>query len=372
MIPTGGDGRDDWKSLPIDGTTPWTMKLFERSGLTVYALLIGQIVSLLISGHLYLRSTLAHINRTKSGIPLFLNFINYFCLSLHLVYRFISNNCKWKPLSISWWEYIIFAFVDVEANYIIMKAYLYTSMASIALLDAFTIPSAVFLSTLFFGIRYNRRHFLGVAFCFIGVGLSFWSDLSNVKEHPNSVSAKENPYPHALWGDLLCLSGSFLYALSNVIQESIVKEKMDRVEYLGMLGVFGAIITFLQLCMFEIDELDKRNFFPGSGYLIFGFVSCLFLMYVTTSYFLTFADASLFNMSLLTADFYIAIFFIFLFRGTVSVEYIAAFIFISIGLFVYGKEPLIVKQSQKIPGDEEGVKALIINEENIDVYDDTL
>ena len=348
------------------------MKLFERSGLTVYALLIGQIVSLLISGTSVFTEYFSSHKPNKVSIPLFLNFLNYFCLSLHLVYRFFSNKCKWKPLSISWWKYIIFAFVDVEANYIIMKAYLYTSMASIALLDAFTIPSAVFLSTLFFGIRYNRRHFLGVAFCFIGVGLSFWSDLRNEKEQANNITANENPYPHALWGDLLVLSGSFLYALSNVIQESIVKEKMDRVEYLGMLGVFGAIITFLQLCMFEFDELDKRNFFPGSGYLIFGFVSCLFLMYVTTSYFLTFADASLFNMSLLTADFYIAFFFICLFHGTVSIEYIAAFIFISIGLFVYGKEPLVVKQSQKIPGDEDGVKALIINEESIDVYDDTL
>ena len=136
------------------------MKLFERSGLTVYALLIGQIVSLLISGTSVFTEYFSSHKPNKVSIPLFLNFLNYFCLSLHLVYRFFSNKCKWKPLSISWWKYIIFAFVDVEANYIIMKAYLYTSMASIALLDAFTISSAVFLSTLFFGIRYNRRHFL--------------------------------------------------------------------------------------------------------------------------------------------------------------------------------------------------------------------
>ena len=162
-----------------------------------------------------------------------------------------------------------------------------------------------------------------MAFCFIGVGLCFWSDLRNEKEQANNITANENPYPHALWGDLLCLGGSFLYAVQR--DPGVHREgKMDRVEYLGMLGMF-VIITFLQLCMFEFDELYKRNFF-SSGYLIFGFVSCLFLMYITTSYFLTFADASLFNMSLLTADFYIAIFFICLFHGTVSIEYIAAFI----------------------------------------------
>ena len=180
------------------------------------------------------------------------------------------------------------------------------------------------------------------------------------------MNGNGNPYPHALWGNLLVLLGSFLYALSNVIQESIVKEQMDRIEYLGMLGTFGAIISFLQLFIFEIEELDTNNFFPGSQYLIFGFVTCLFTMYVTTSYFLTFADTSLFNMSLLTADFYIAILFIYLFHGTISVEYIFAFICIAIGLFIYGKEPLRAKYEENnddIKNNEyDDKKSLIVNE----------
>lgn len=353
------------------------MKIFERSGLTIYAILTGQIVSLLISGTSVFTEYFSVHKPNKVSIPLFLNFINYFCLSLHLVYRYFANNRLWKPLNIPWWKYVIFAFIDVEANYIIMKAYLYTSMASIALLDAFSIPSAVCLSMLFFGIRYNKRHFIGVLFCFLGVGLSFISDLStesnsnNKKEQKSSnsddpMNGNGNPYPHALWGNLLVLLGSFLYALSNVIQESIVKEQMDRIEYLGMLGTFGAIISFLQLFIFEIEELDTNNFFPGSQYLIFGFVTCLFTMYITTSYFLTFADTSLFNMSLLTADFYIAILFIYLFHGTISVEYIFAFICIAIGLFIYGKEPLRAKYEENnddIKNNEyDDKKSLIVNE----------
>ena len=51
-----------------------------------------------------------------------------------------------------------------------------------------------------------------------------------------------------------------------------MKEKMDRVEYLGMLG-FGYHNIFAA-CIFEIDEL-VRKFLPGSGYLIFGRLSSL-------------------------------------------------------------------------------------------------
>ncbi len=344
------------------------MKLFERSGLTIFAILTGQIVSLLISGTSVFTEYLSAHKPNKVSVPLFLNFVNYSCLSLHLIYRYFKNGQEWKPLIIPWWKYAFFALIDVEANYLVMKAYLYTSMASIALLDAFTIPSAVCLSMLFFGIRYNKRHFIGVSCCFIGVGLSFLSDLSRVssneKKQGTSDPMNDNPYPHALWGNLLCLFGSFLYALSNVIQESIVKEQMDRIEYLGMLGIFGAIISILQLFIFETNELDDKNFFPNSQYLMLGFVSCLFLMYITTSYFLTFADSSLFNMSLLTADFYIAIFFVYLFNGTISIEYIFSFIFIAIGLFVYGKEPLRTKYSGNANNDGyNDIKSFVTDED---------
>ena len=47
-------------------------------------------------------------------------------------------------------------------------------------------------------------------------------------------------------GDLLCLLGALLYGLSNVGQEYIVRS-FSRVEFLGMLGLFGSVINGVQL-----------------------------------------------------------------------------------------------------------------------------
>lgn len=46
-------------------------------------------------------------------------------------------------------------------------------------------------------------------------------------------------------GDILVLL-SFLYAVSNVCEEYIVK-KLSRREFLGMVGLFGTIISGIQL-----------------------------------------------------------------------------------------------------------------------------
>jgi drug/metabolite transporter (DMT)-like permease len=46
-------------------------------------------------------------------------------------------------------------------------------------------------------------------------------------------------------GDLLCLAGAFLYAVSNVGQEGVVKQ-YDRVEFLAMIGLFGSGLNVTQ------------------------------------------------------------------------------------------------------------------------------
>ena len=47
-------------------------------------------------------------------------------------------------------------------------------------------------------------------------------------------------------GDILCLMGAILYAISNVGQEAMVA-KFDKYEYLAMIGFYGAPISLIQL-----------------------------------------------------------------------------------------------------------------------------
>lgn len=47
-------------------------------------------------------------------------------------------------------------------------------------------------------------------------------------------------------GDILVLCGAIMYGISNVAQEFVVKN-FSRVEFLGMLGFFGTIISAIQM-----------------------------------------------------------------------------------------------------------------------------
>lgn len=49
-----------------------------------------------------------------------------------------------------------------------------------------------------------------------------------------------------LVGDMLCLGGAVLFAIVTVLQELSIK-KTDIIEYLGLLGLFGSIVSGLQM-----------------------------------------------------------------------------------------------------------------------------
>lgn len=55
-------------------------------------------------------------------------------------------------------------------------------------------------------------------------------------------------------GDMLCLGGAILATVVTVLQELSVKTT-DVVEYLGLLGLFGSIITGIQ--MYKLNFLPK-------------------------------------------------------------------------------------------------------------------
>ncbi len=52
--------------------------------------------------------------------------------------------------------------------------------------------------------------------------------------------------PNKVLGDMLCLAGATLYGISNVAQEFSVRN-FNKVEFLGMIGLFGSIINGIQL-----------------------------------------------------------------------------------------------------------------------------
>ena len=50
----------------------------------------------------------------------------------------------------------------------------------------------------------------------------------------------------------MVLGGSFLYALSNILQEYLIHKGEDVYNYIGFLGLFGTIISIIEaMCLEE-------------------------------------------------------------------------------------------------------------------------
>ncbi|KTF72684.1 hypothetical protein cypCar_00037504 [Cyprinus carpio] len=124
-----------------------------------------------------------------------------------------------------WWKYMILGLIDIEANYLVIKAYQYTTLTSVQvydyvydtkenktltvikfiplratgdcsvsdqtvepdtpadfqcipqLLDCFVIPVVLLLSWFFLLVRYKVLHFVGVGVCLLGMGCMVGADV---------------------------------------------------------------------------------------------------------------------------------------------------------------------------------------------------
>jgi len=72
-----------------------------------------------------------------------------------------------------------------------------------------------------------------------------------------------------LLGDLLCLGGAVLFAVVSVTQELVVKT-LDWVEYLGMVGLFGSVISIVQtyVQMFTHENTYDLGCFTSGGQVL--------------------------------------------------------------------------------------------------------
>jgi solute carrier family 35, member F1/2 len=59
----------------------------------------------------------------------------------------------------------------------VVKAYEYTSLTSVMLLECWAIPAVIFLTWVFLKTKYRLRKFSGVAICVTGLVLVVFSDV---------------------------------------------------------------------------------------------------------------------------------------------------------------------------------------------------
>ncbi|CAL5334555.1 unnamed protein product [Camellia sinensis] len=176
------------------------------------------------------------------------------------------------------------------------KAYQFSSITSVTILDCWTIAWAMILTWIFIGTQYSLSQFLGAAFCVMGLGLVLLSDAR--------VGGGGGTKP--LLGDTLVIAGTLFFAMSNVSEEFCVKNK-DRIEVVSMVALFGLII-----------------FMSGS---------------------------TMYSLSILTSDMWAVVIRVFFYHQQVDWLYYLSFAIVVLGLIIYSKSMrrnLLLKQLMRM------------------------
>lgn len=304
----------------MDSRRAWFVEKLWGNGTGLKAIVVGQVLSLLVTCTGLTSSMLA---RNGIDAPTTQSLFNY--LLLTAVYGSMLLYRR-KEVQIAWYWYLLLAFFDVEANYLAVKAYQYTAITSVMLLDCWTIPCVLVLTWLVLGTRYERYHFVGVAICVAGLVMVIFSDV-----HAQDRSSGGS---NVLLGDILVLGASMLYAVSNVSEEFVVK-KVDQVEFLAHVGFFGAIISACQLVVLELDEVKAIHWNVSSIAPFVGFALSCFGFSSLVPWLLQISGSAMLNLSLLTSDMWAVAVRALGFHESVDSLYFVAFALVAAGLLVY-------------------------------------
>ncbi|XP_010469342.1 PREDICTED: solute carrier family 35 member F1-like [Camelina sativa] len=302
---------------------------------TLIGLGLGQIISLLST---FIAFSASEITRKGINASTSQSFLGY--LSLAIVYGGIMLYRR-PAIKAKWYNYLLLAFVDVEANFLVVKAYQYTSMTSVMLLDCWAIPCVLVLTWVFLNTKYRLMKISGVVICIVGVLMVVFSDV-----HAGDRAGGSNPVK----GDLLVLAGATLYAVCNVSEEFLVKNA-DMIELLAFLGIFGAIVGSVQISILERGVLKATHWSTEAILLYLGLALALFLFYSLVAVLIQTYGATMFNLSLLTSDMWAVLIRIFAYHEKVDWLYYLAFATTAVGLIIYSMK----EKDQEEQRDGEGV-----------------
>ncbi|XP_009603575.1 uncharacterized protein [Nicotiana tomentosiformis] len=285
-----------------------------------YPLLLGQMVSFVMALMSFTSSLVANLG---ANTPLSLSFCSYTALAL--VYGGIMIYRRQK-LQVPWYWYALLSFADVQGNFLVNKAYQYSSITSVTILDCWTIAWVILLTWLVLGTRYSPWQFLGAAVCLAGLGLVLLSD----------AKASSGGGSKPLLGDIFVIIGTLFFAMSNVGEEFCVKKK-DRIEVVSMIGLFGWLVTIIEIPILERKSLESVKWSAEIILAFCGYATASFMFYTFVPFLLKMSGSTLFNLSLLTSDVWAVVIRTFFYKQKVEWLYFVAFALVVTGLIIYSK-----------------------------------
>lgn len=230
-------------------------------------------------------------------------------------------------------RYAALALADAEANYFVTRAFKYTSLTSVSLLDSATIPFAMVLSMRALGARYGAGHCAGGALAFVGLTVLVLGDASK-GAHGGTSAGSNVPL-----GDFLAVVAAALYATSNVLNEGFLRDA-DKVEILAHLGVFGTAISGVQSAVLEGMRASQLKVLGATGAAFFAlYAVSLLSLYTFAMDVLELCGASAFNVSMLSSDVWSFVIRLMFFGGFASsnsfIAFVAAFLLVAAGICIF-------------------------------------
>ncbi|KAK5656390.1 hypothetical protein OQA88_4771 [Cercophora sp. LCS_1] len=299
---------------------------------------IGQVLSLCITAS---NTFSTFLSQAGTSIPAFQTIFNYVLLTLIYLPLTLYWHGPRQWLRIVWrdgWKYFILSFLDVEGNYFTVLAYRYTNILSAQLLNFWAIVCVVILSFFFLRVRYKLFQIAGILICCGGMGLLLASD--------HLTGANGGPGVNVLKGDLFGLLGATFYGFSNVFEEWFVS-KRPVYEVLSFLGVFGICINGVQAAIFDRTSFQEATWNGAVGGYLVGYTLALTIFYSLVPLMLRMGSAGVYNISLLTANFWGVIIGIRVFGYVIHFLYPIAFVLIIFGITVYFLAGSILGDSKK-------------------------
>jgi len=325
-------------------------------------LLLGQFLSLMIA--LVDMNATVLVEKCEINAPAFQYFWVFFGLSFYFLVRLAKRRTAKKPsqtqssveplsipdtifeekkkvfpctsveMQFPWWFYLVVTALDVCANYLTLLAFRYTSITSVALNRALTVPGAMITSLVLFGSDYGRSHASGAVLCCLGVVICAAVDLRDI----------ESEYPRKTLGDAFAIVAGILSGFNDVLEELVVR-KSSAQEYLGFVGFFGIGLAAFQLFVFE-GESVQSIFAPAATchlqsalLLLVSFFVFNFVAYVGTAHFLVSSEAALLNLSFLSSDIYATLFRVLVDNAFPKPVFFLSLLLIFSGVYIYTSAP---------------------------------
>jgi solute carrier family 35, member F1/2 len=317
-------------------STHWYSYLLTKEFWIIIA--IGQILALCITATNTFTSFLAGVG---TSIPAFQTLFNYALLTLIWLPITLHRHGarKWFGIVLrDGWKYFILSFLDVEGNYFTVLAYNSTNILSAQLINFWAIVCVVVLSFCFLKVRYRLLQIAGILLCCGGMGVLLASD--------HITGTNGGPGKDMIKGDLFALLGATLYGFTNVFEEWFVS-KRPVYEVLSFLGIFGVCINGVQAAIFDRGAFESATWNGQVAGWMVGYTLCLCLFYSLVPLVLRMGSAAVFDVNLLTANFWGVIIGTKVFGYVVHWMYPIAFVLIIFGMVVYFLAGSILGDSKK-------------------------